>query len=331
MIGLFALTDPGRRLAGQVASGLGSDAVLVEGPARSALTRTWPQLGAAVFFVGVGAGIRLVAPLLESGRPNPAIVCVHGGYAVALNAGGNVLAAAIAETVDVVAVPTSDYLGSSPVDELVQSLETAVDGDLAECSAAVLNGDPVRLLNPLGFALPDLPGNLQPDNYGTEWTVLIDDRLPLVRPRGKLLRLIPRTLVVGVGSIRGVTAEAVSEALGLLESEHDLDPRAVRSFATIEAKAGERGIEAGLEDWAFWHGEGDGCVPPLAFRTAAELATVDVPHPADSVAAEVGTPSVAEAAALLTARDFGSRVELAAPKTGTATVTVAAARILPPE
>jgi cobalt-precorrin 5A hydrolase/precorrin-3B C17-methyltransferase len=331
LIGLFAVTESGRRLAGELATGLGIDAVLVDGPVRPALARMWPQLGSAVFFLGAGAVVRLVAPLLENRRTDPGVVCVHDGFAVALTAAGNVLTSAIAEAVDVVAVPTSDYLGSSPVDELVEDLETAVDGDLAACGAAVLAGDPVRLLNPLGYLLPDLPGNLQPDNYGTEWTVLIDDRLPTVRPRGRLLRLIPRTLVVGVGSTRGVSPEAVTEALGLLESEHDLDPRAVRSFATIDAKAGERGIQAAVEDWAFWHGARDGCVPPLALRTAAELAGVDVPHPAQAVAAEVGTPSVAEAAALLTARELGARVELAAPKTSTATVTVAAARILPAE
>jgi cobalt-precorrin 5A hydrolase / cobalt-factor III methyltransferase / precorrin-3B C17-methyltransferase len=332
VIGLFAVTADGKRVAAEVTGGLGADAVLVDGPVKPALERIWSELGSAVFFLGAGATIRLVAPLLESRRSDPGVVCVHNGFAIALTAAGNLLAETIAGLLDgYVAVPTSDYIGASPLDELIESLETAVDGDLAACGAEVLAGEPVRLLNPLGFPLPDLPANLQPDNYGTEWTVLIDDRLPAVQPRGKLLRLIPRTLVVGVGSSRGVSPEAVTEALGLLESQHDLDPRAVLSFATIDVKAGERGIQSAVEDWGFWHGGRDGCVPSLALRTADELAHVDVPNPAATVAAEVGTPSVAEAAALLTAREMGARVELAAPKTSTANVTVAAARILPAE
>jgi cobalt-precorrin 5A hydrolase/precorrin-3B C17-methyltransferase len=329
VIGLFAVSADAKRVAGQVAGGLGADAVLVDGPVRPGLERIWPRLGSAVFVMGAGAAVRLVAPLLENRRSDPAVVCVHNGFVIALTAAGNVLASAIAEMLNHVPVPTSDDIGATALDELIECLDTAVDGDLVACGVAVLAGDPVRLLNPLGFALPDLPANLQPDNYGTEWTVLIDDRLPAVRPRGKLLRLIPPTLVVGLGSIRGVSTEAVTAALALLESEHELDPRAVRSFATIDAKAGEHGIQSAMEEWAFWHGGADGSVPPLALRTAAELAEVDVPHPADAVLAATGTPSVAEAAALLTARELGPRAELAAPKTTTANVTVAAARILP--
>ncbi|MBP2325471.1 cobalt-precorrin 5A hydrolase/precorrin-3B C17-methyltransferase [Kibdelosporangium banguiense] len=327
MIGLFAVTAQGKRAAAGLA--LGPDTVLVDGPVKPSLERLWPTLGSAVFFMGAGAAVRLVAPLLENKRDDPGVVCVHEGFVIALTGAGNILAQAIAESLNVTVVTTSDYLGATPIDDLVETLDTAVDGDLAACGAAVLAGDPVRLLNPLGFLLPDLPGNLQPDNYGTEWTVLIDDRIPGLRPKGKLLRLIPKTLVVGVGSSKGVTHEAVTAALELLESEHELDPRAVRSFATIDIKAREPGIQEAVEDWGFWHGESDGSMPPLAVHTADALACVDVPNPAAGVQAEVGTPSVAEAAALLTARELGDQVELAAPKTSAGNVTVAAARILP--
>ncbi|GAB3883633.1 hypothetical protein GCM10029964_043330 [Kibdelosporangium lantanae] len=87
-------------------------------------------------------------------------------------------------------------------------------------------------------------------------------------------------------------------------------------------------IQSAVEDWGFWHGQ-DGATPPLALCTAAELAAVEVPHPSAAVEASVGTPSVAEAAALLGARGVGGRVELVAPKTSRGNVTVAAARVLP--
>ncbi|RSM91851.1 hypothetical protein DMH04_02480 [Kibdelosporangium aridum] len=327
MIGLFTATAQGKKAAASLS--LGPDAVLVDGPVKPALQRLWPSLGTAVFFMGAGAVTRLVAPLLENRRDDPGIVCVHDGFVIALTSAGNVLATEIADTLNITVVPTSDYVGESPLDEIVESLDTAIDGDIAACGAAVLAGDPIRLLNPLGFVLPDMPANLQPDNYGTEWTVMIDDRLPALRPKGKLLRLIPKTLVVGVGSSRGVTQEAVRAAFALLESEHDLDPRAVKSFATIDVKADEAGIQDAVADWGFWHGEDDGCTPPITIHTAAELAAVKVPNPSTTVADELGTASVAEAAALLTARELGGRVELAAPKTSSANVTIAAARILP--
>ncbi|WP_168211210.1 cobalamin biosynthesis protein [Actinosynnema sp. ALI-1.44] len=332
MIGLFAATAEGRKAAGSLA--LGPDSVLVDGPVKPGLRRLWPSLGSAVLFMGVGAAVRLVTPLLKSQREDPGIVCVHDGFVVALTSSSNVLAAEIADALGATAVPTSDYVGSSPLDEIVEALDTAIDGDIVACGVAVVAGEEIRLLNPLGFALPDLPPNLQPDNYGTEWTVLIDDRLPKFLRKGKVLRLIPKTLVVGVGSSRGVTQEAVTAALALLESEHELDPRAVRSFATVDVKADEAGIQDAVADWGFWHGEDGGFSPPMTIHSAAELAAVDVPNPSATAKAEVGTASVAEAAALLAARemaarDQSSRVELAAPKTSSANVTVAAARILP--
>ncbi|MFD1050924.1 proton-conducting transporter membrane subunit, partial [Kibdelosporangium lantanae] len=193
--------------------------MLVDGPVVPALRRMWPSMGAAVFFMGAGAAVRLVSPLLDNRYLDPGVVCVQDGFAIALTANGNVLAAAIAELVEgCVAVPTSDYVGTSPLDDLVEALETSVDGDLAAAGAATLVGDPIRLLNPLGLPLPHLPSNLQPDNYGTEWTILIDDRQPQVRPRGKLLWLIPRTLVVGVlaGLVFVVTLAGFASKAGVV-------------------------------------------------------------------------------------------------------------------
>jgi cobalt-precorrin 5A hydrolase/precorrin-3B C17-methyltransferase len=334
VIGLFAVTPAGLRAAADVASGLGPDAVLVEGPIKPALDRLWPKLGAAVFFLSTGATVRLVAPLLGDRQSDPGVVCVDDDrkFAVALAGEANVLAERVADALGCVAVTTStSAAGSTPADDLAELLDAAVDGDLAGCGRAILDGDPVRLLNPLGFPLPPLPSNVRPDVHGTDWTVLIDDRLPALKPPGNLVRLVPRTLVVGVGCGQGVSSTAVTAALGLLESDHDLDPRAVRSFATLDAKAGEDGILSAVEDWGFWHGERGGSPPPLALHTSAELSVVDVPNPSAAVQAETGTASVAEAAALLTAQQLGgtARVQLAAPKTKGDNVTVAAARILP--
>ncbi len=129
---------------------------------------------------------------------------------------------------------------------------------------------------------------------------------------------MPPTLVVGIGSVRGAPASAVAAALRRLETEHGLDPRAVHAYASVDLKADEAGILAAIAP------------APLRTYPAAVLAAVDVPNPSEVVRAEVGTPSVAEAAALHGAAEVGGgAVELAVEKITGAGVTVAAARIRP--
>lgn len=123
-------------------------------------------------------------------------------------------------------------------------------------------------------------------------------------------------LVVGLGARRGVRADAVRALLDRVAGAHGLDLTGAR-YATVEARAGDPGLLAAL----------DGVVP--AGCPAAELARVDVPNRSERVAAAAGTPSVAEAAALLTATRLGgpgAAVTLVVPKTAGAGVTAAVAR-----
>jgi cobalt-precorrin 5A hydrolase/precorrin-3B C17-methyltransferase len=340
-IGLFAVTAAGRRAASELADQLGPDAVLVDGPIQPALRRMWPELDAAVFFLATGATVRLIAPLLADKHTDPGVVCVDEArrFAVALagghGGGANALAERVAAALGSVPVVTtaSDATGNTPLDELVDLLDATVDGDLASCGVAVLDGSPVRLLNPLRFPLPALPSTVGERIENPLWTILVDDRAPdadQLRGAGRVLRLIPRTLVVGLGSARGVPAEAVTRTLAELTASHRLDPRAIRAFASIDLKADEQGlldaITAGLgaDGWQLDQ-------PELRCYPADSLSIVEVPNPSEVVRAEVGTPSVAEAAALRAAGELadGAPVELVAPKIKGANVTVAAARIRP--
>ncbi|GAA3461858.1 cobalamin biosynthesis protein [Saccharothrix longispora] len=323
MIGVFAAGEAGRRAAADLAGLLGPDAVLPDGPVGPALRALWPRLGSAVFFLGTEATVRLVAPLVRDERSDPGVVCVDAGYAVSLLGGADALAERVADVLGLRAVVTSAS-ADSPLDELVELLDATADGDLAGCGEALRLGEPVLLLNPLGFPLPALPDNVLHRGRGA-WTVLIDDRVPEGPAKERVVRIVPRTLVVGVGSGTGVPASAVSAALARLEEDEGLDLRAVRAFATLDRKVAEQGIADALEDWGFWHGS---TTAPLLAYPGEELAVVPVPNPADLA---IGIPSVAEAAALRGAVELsaGGRVEMAAEKAKGDNVTVAAARVLP--
>jgi cobalt-precorrin 5A hydrolase len=91
--------------------------------------------------------------------------------------------------------------------------------------------------------------------------------------------------VVGIGATSGIGADEVLAAIDAV-----LPPGAADvCLATLDTRAAEVGVvsAAAARGW------------PLTGHSAAELARVPVPSPSAQVAARVGTPSVAEAAALL--------------------------------
>ena len=339
MIGLFAIDAEQRKLAVELSTRLGRDTMVGDGPAHQAVHRMWTRLGSAVLLMPIGAAVRTIAPMLVQDESSPAVVCVTEEFVVVLaggSAGGaNALADRIAEVLGLTMVAStgSDNTGDTVLEQLVDQLDATVDGDIAECAAALLDGEPIRLLNPMGFDLPPLPDNVGFSN-GARWTIVIDDRLATQLPDGsELLRIVPRTLVVGVGASKGVSGDEVSSVLSMLEWDFGLDLRAVRAFASIDLKAREAGVLQALEDWNFWHGQGSvGEDPPTLLTYPAEtLSTVDVPNPSAVVQRETGTPSVAEAAALYAAAEMaeGRPVELVVPKAKGENVTVAAVRIKP--
>ncbi|GAA2924889.1 precorrin-3B C(17)-methyltransferase [Streptomyces enissocaesilis] len=114
----------------------------------------------------------------------------------------------------------------------------------------------------------------------------VTDRLVGIGDREVVLR--PPSLVVGVGASRGARADEVSGLIEEALADAGLSVRSVAALATVDAKADEAGIVEAAARLGV----------PLETYTAGELARIDVPNPSGAPLAAVGTPSVAEAAAL---------------------------------
>ncbi|MEC4572153.1 Rv2231c family pyridoxal phosphate-dependent protein CobC [Streptomyces virginiae] len=96
-------------------------------------------------------------------------------------------------------------------------------------------------------------------------------------------------LVVGVGGRAGVSVEEVCALVEETLRGAGLTAEAVTALATVDSKVGEAGIAGAAERFG---------VPVLGYP-ADRLADVPVPHPSEAARAATGTPSVAEAAALV--------------------------------
>ncbi len=282
--------------------------------ARGELARTvrdaWTSTDAFVLFCAAGVAVRVVGPLLADKERDPAVVCVDeaGRYAVALcgghAAGANDLARAVAAMLgaDAIVTTATDSVGVPALDDLPGFVAT---GDIAGVARAWLDGRPPLVERTLEWPVPFPPGD-------GPTRVLVTDQT--VAPAPDLVVLHPPSLVVGVGASTDAPASAARALLDETLVEAGLALAAVGSVATIDRRAADAVVTAlGL---------------PIRAFDASTLARVDVPNPSEIVAAEVGTPSVAEAAALAAA---GDGAELVVTKRKAATVTLAIARRARPE
>ncbi|WP_225100794.1 precorrin-3B C(17)-methyltransferase [Streptomyces sp. CoH27] len=286
MIGLISATAAGAAARDRLAAAWPSRTRVYEGPVGEAVRAAFAECEQLVCFLATGATVRLLAPLLGDKTADPGVVCVDEGgrYAVSLvgghGGGANELARKVGELLGAEPVVTTatDSVGLPGLDTLGLPYEGAV----AAVSRALLDGEPVRLEAESAWPLPPLPTSAQ-----GSYTIRLTDRA--VEPGEREVLLRPPSLVVGVGASQGAPAQ---EVLGLVEetlAQAGLSVTSVAELATVDAKSAEPGIVAAAERLGV----------PLVTYSAEELAAVEVPNPSDAPLAAVGTPSVAEAAALV--------------------------------
>lgn len=339
MIGLVAVTRAGRVAANRLADSW-TDAHCYDGAAGAALPRAFGECEGIVCFFAAGAAVRLIAPLLGRKGMDPGVVCVDEGlrYAVPIlgahSGGGNALARRIAEALGAEAVITtgSDVAGAVGLDELGADIGLTIEpgSDLAGVGTAILSGERVVLAADQQWPLPALPSNVvqatlsaTSDGAGehsggaggreelARSAIFVTDRAD-VRPGPGIVVYRPPSLVVGAGASRGVPADEIGQLIDEVLGELGVSPQSVLKMATADVKADEQGLQAaaGKRGW------------PVVTFGAVELAEVPVPNPSEAVRRAVGTPSVAEAAALLAA---GPDATLIAAKRASAHATVAVA------
>ncbi len=307
MIGLFAVTAAGRRAAAELADALGDARAF----ALTDVGDAWRTCEGLVFFLAAGATVRTIAPFLADKHTDPGVVCVDEArrFAVALAGGHGGGANALAQQVAAILGAAPVVTTATDATDLagLDTLGWPVEGAIAAVSRAILDGDPVRLAADATWPLPAWPANV---GALGDHTLLVTDRAAPIDARTAVLR--PPSLVVGVGASRGAPGAEIDALIRDSLAAAGLSASSVRALATIDVKADEDGIVevARRRGWA------------LMTYDATTLAAVDVPNPSDVVRAEVGTPSVAEAAALV----GSGQAELVVPKQKSAHATVAVAR-----
>jgi precorrin-4 C11-methyltransferase len=288
-----------------------------DGPLSTLVPDLFARFDHLVFFLAAGAAVRLIAPCLGSKATDPGVIVVDEGgeFVVPIlsghEGGANALALEVAGALGATPVITtgSEAAGGLSLASLVERFGWMAEpaSRLKDASRAMLDRAPVAIIQEIGGkrtwldarGLPEhvdfatsAAGLPRTDYEAVAWiTDRVVDELGGLDP-ARILWFRPRSLVLGVGCERGITAEALEDGLDRVLREHGLAPSSIGTVASLDLKSDEAGLIelAGRRGWqtAFFDAESLARVPGLA-------------NPSDVVRGCVGTPGVAEPAALLAA------------------------------
>lgn len=306
------------------------------GGIKDTLRHAFGRYRSIVLFLPVGAAVRLLAPLLEDKRQDPGVVAVDeaGAHAVSLLSGhiggGNDLTRQVAEILGARPVITtaSEVLGLPALDLLGRPWGWTLEdrGGLTRASAALLAGKPVGVYQDAGEEewWERAPSNMhRVKTVGDLMEADVAARLAItdrLLPPSAAVDVLyhPRTLVAGVGCVRGATAEEMEILLSQTFRTHGLSLHSLSGLATADLKRDEQGIH----DLAARH------EVPVHFYSAEELSAAGAPSGvSEEVQRVVGAPGVCEPAALLASG--GERLIAAKTKTSRATVAIARKEVRP--
>jgi cobalt-precorrin 5A hydrolase len=336
-IALVVLTRAGLELALRVRQGLEGDAHIYASQ-RALKTRTqkaeanaitsfdtvglvlaqlWETHNQIVLFFALGAAIRLIAPLLQDKHSDPGVVVIDdaGKFAISVvsghSGGANDLTRQCAHLLGTVPVVTtaSDVHNTLAVDLLSDTMGWHIEdpSQVTAVSAAIVNGESVAILQEAGqrgwwdSAYP-WPKNLVRVNDLHEVItaafvalLVISDRVIEGLPEG-LPKIVyrPPSLTLGVGCRRGVSFAALDGFIKTTLQAHHLAFPSIAVLASADIKADEVALQMLAQHYS-WRFE--------THTTEALKAVTAIVTPSERVQRLTGTPSVSEAAALLSSRN----------------------------
>ncbi|MHB8191545.1 MAG: precorrin-3B C(17)-methyltransferase [Ferrimicrobium sp.] len=268
---------------------------------------------ALVIVAAIPIVVRAIASRLSDKHNDAAIVALDEEYRfatviVGAHHGGNQLAREVA-----------DYLGATPVITTHSDLRGVVALDqirglrieaTAQLQAQLNAGANLEIIDQGQTTLPPsiatLADALAPATTLNPVRVVVSDRSN-DGYSDDLMACLP-SLIVGLGSSTTVTTQELIDLITTTCTKHHLNPKAIAAIATIDRRLDLPAFQA---------------LPyPILAYTSDQLASVTVPTPSSIVQATIGTPSVAEAAALLGADRDGTLI-VAKEKSQNATVAIA--------
>jgi cobalt-precorrin 5A hydrolase len=295
-----------------------SGAIPLPLPMGPTLTETFTAYDCHIFIISVGAVVRMIAPLMQNKKVDPAVICVDDAarFSICVLSGhvgrGNIFTERVAGILEAQPVVTtaSDAIGTLTVDILGRDFGWTLDDpdrNVTRGCAAVVNACPVLFVQETGE--PNWWAQEKPLPEGVRYATSLAD----VDPQSFEILLIasdrelqgthpahwdnaviyrPKSLVLGLGCDRGIAFDVLERGIDSILARHQLSVKSVKEIATVAKKSDEPAFLE-LSERRGW---------PLRIYEAEELDAVPgIENPSSTVKQFVGTRGVSEPAALLAA------------------------------
>lgn len=305
------------------------------GPMRAIVPEIWREHRVIVAVMALGIVVRLIAPLANDKRIDPAVIVVDEDARFAISvlgghqAGANAFTSIVADALGAVPVITtaSDSLRLPAIDTLGGNLGWTVDNPelFKPIAAKLIRGGIVAFRQDAGSHRPlEVFSTTQGSQIGDisrfkiseiDYVISITDTCACtLLPRERTLIYRPKTLVAGIGCRRGTPEATIERFMNEVFDSHGLSIASLAAIATATIKADEPGLIAIARKYN---------VPLIDYPLAALADHPGIETPSERVRSKIGVAAVAEPSALLAA---GAN-RLIVPKQIGPGVVVAAARV----
>ena len=292
---IITYTEAGLAIARTIAASFDVEIFYKDKNIDKVLEERWPSLETIIFISATGIAVRKIAPLIKDKYTDPAVLVIDdkAKHVISLLSGhiggANELAIDIAKAINAEPVITtaSDNRGLEALDIYLRDNDFAYNSReaLTIIMGAIVNNKKIYLgANDFSFKYDNFTNDKSEADYA-----IIQDEGYMINDVENTLYIIKKKYNMGIGLRRGADFDVLEEAFHELLREMDINPKAIKRFASIDIKKDE---EALLELCKKYDRE-------LIFYTADELNKVDVSEKSDFVKKITGAYSVSEAAAKL--------------------------------
>jgi cobalt-precorrin 5A hydrolase len=308
---------------------------LFSGSVKLLLPALFQQYKGIILIISLGAVVRMIAPLLNDKKTDPAVVVIddRGENVISVLSGhiggANELTREVAAALKARAVITtaSDVQQTIPVDLFGSRFGWVWDSaeKLTPVSASVVNEEHTAIVQESGepnwwmYETP-LPQNLviydsiqEAQQAKPKAALVITHRLlekdeEAILENGIVFR--PKSVAIGMGCNRGTTAEEIEKVIVDTLSELGISLKSVKALCTIDLKKDEEGFLeiVGKYGWKF------------VFYPPDILNKTEIQAPSETVYRYTGAYGVSEPAVRI--YTGASKLELVKKKTGNVTISV---------
>ena len=285
---------------------------LMQSTALDFLKCYWKKNYKLIFIGSVGAVVRLISPFVKSKENDPAvlvmdskaknIVSLLGGHI----SGGDLLTIELASDLNASAIFTGDSSSEKriPLDCFGEGWGWQRGGNISDWRKLMISqsrGETNNVFQSKGSKLWHSLKACSNYSFLEEKDDILSEKIDLYigQENRNICSWHPPSIIIGIGCIRNTDEKMIQRAIRESFSKNGLSILSIAGIATIDKKNDEIAL-LNISKKNEW---------PIYFFSSIELSKVNVPNPSNIVLNEMGTPSVAEAAAILRGSDSGRLIQ----------------------